>query len=91
MYVVLVYDHQRFRNITAFFQVYHCIWNSGHSFHIWAFLQPCDHLSVARASYSWYLAFVDNVEDLHFHLSDYDDSSVVASADGGDNTSDREA
>ena len=89
MFLVLPFDSRRFHNPTIFFCVYHCIWHSGHSLHIWQFLEPADQLRVAWCSYSLYIGFADNVSDILNDPAVSDDAPPAAPPSGGDSQSDR--
>ena len=47
-------------------------WFQGHNLHIWIFLQPADHFSLASTHVAAYLDVADNIEDIHNdpHVSD---------------------
>ena len=62
----------RAERIHSFLIVIFHNWFQGHNLHIWVFLQPADHFSLALTHVAAYLDVADNIEDIHNdpHVSD---------------------
>ena len=55
-------DHRAER--THIFVIVSFDWYQGHNLHIWAFLQPADHLNTALTHVAAFLDVADNIEDI---------------------------